>query len=282
MKQKSAVIFGGTRGIGRVIAEHFVTDGYQVTIVARTNTQVAEAARILSEKGSAMGIVADVSEPREVREAIDRHMQAYTCLDAVVMASGIQGPIGRTWETDPAVWRRTLMVNLLGCYNVSHAVLPLLMDRKGGSLIFFSGGGAAYARPRFSAYGCSKTGVLRLAETIHEELLEDSNKDDLETGIRIYAIAPGAVKTKMTDEVIASGGQAGGKAYQEALKTSEEGGTPPGKAAELCFFLAEERPMCLSGRLIHVNEPYREYVSKFEGKDIGDSGLLRRQPYRVV
>ena len=265
-----------------VIAEHFVADGYQVTIVARTDTQVAEAARKLSEKGYAIGIAADVSEPLAIRAAIDRHIQAFASLDVVVTASGIQGPIGRIWETDPTDWRRTLMVNLLGCYNVSYAVLPLMMEHKGGTLIFFSGGGAAYARPRFSAYGCSKTGVLRLAETIHEELREDSNEEDQNDGIRIYTIAPGAVKTRMTDEVIASGGHAGGKAYQEALKTSVEGGTPPEKAAELCLFLAKERPMCLSGRLIHVNEPYREYVDKFEGKDIGDSGLLRRQPYRII
>ena len=70
------------------------------------------------------------------------------------------------------------------------------------------------------------------------------------------------------------------QAYEQALKTWEEGGTSPEKAAKLCLFLAKERPSCLSGRLIHVNEPYRDYVKEFEGKDIGDSGFLRRKEYR--
>ena len=61
----------------------------------------------------------------------------------------------------------------------------------------------------------------------------------------------------------------------------ETGGTPPEKAAELCLYLAEKRPRCLSGCLTHVNEPYRDYVAQFENKDVGDSGLLRRQPYRA-
>jgi len=59
-----------------------------------------------------------------------------------------------------------------------------------------------------------------------------------------------------------------------------EGGTPPEKAAGICLYLAEQRPKCLSGRLIHVNEPYQEYVIHFEGKDPGDAGMLRLQPYK--
>jgi len=140
----------------------------------------------------------------------------------------------------------------------------------------FSGGGAAYARPNFSAYGASKTGVLRLVETSYEEL-----RCACSEGIKIYAIAPGAVRTRMTEEVLACQEAAGQRAYAEAAQTNAEGGTPPEKVAELCLYLAEQRPECLSGRLIHVNEPYKEYVIHFEGKDMRDSGLLRRQPYRV-
>ena len=139
----------------------------------------------------------------------------------------------------------------------------------------FSGGGAAYARPNFSAYGASKTGVLRLVETSHEEL-----RCACSEGIKIYAIAPGAVRTRMTEEVLACQEAAGQRAYAEAAQTNAEGGTPPEKVAELCLYLAEQRPECLSGRLIHVNEPYKEYVIHFEGKNPGDAGMLRRQPYK--
>jgi len=99
-------------------------------------------------------------------------------------------------------------------------------------------------------------------------------------GINIYAIAPGAVKTRMTEEVLACQEAAGERAYAEAVQTDAEGGTPPEKAAELCLYLAEQRAVCLSGCLIHVNDPYKEYVIHFEGKDPGDAGMLRRQPYK--
>ena len=84
----------------------------------------------------------------------------------------------------------------------------------------------------------------------------------------------------MTEEVLACQEAAGERAYAEAVTTDAEGGTPPEKAAELCLYLAEQRAVCLSGRLIHVNDPYKEYVIHFEGKDPGDAGMLRRQPYK--
>lgn len=87
--------------------------------------------------------------------------------------------------------------------------------------------------------------------------------------MRVYAVAPGAVKAIMTEEELAQRVKAGEKAYKEAMKSAQEGDTSPEKAAELCLFLAMERPACLSGRLIHANEPYREYVARFEGKEMG-------------
>ena len=165
-----------------------------------------------------------------------------------------------------------------------------MLRENSGTIILFSGGGAAYARPHFSAYGASKTGVLRLVETVHEEVLEhqriaaETRDAVIEAGIRIYAVAPGAVSTKMTEEVLESKDQAGGKAYEEALHTKQEGGTSPEKAAALCLYLSTARPACLSGRLIHANEPYQNYVTMLQN-DQGSSaqnekGFLRRVPFK--
>ena len=277
MEKKNAVIFGGSRGIGEVVADFFVSSGFQVTLSARTATQLEKVVHNLSSRGEVQGCVADISVYSDVRNVIETHLSKYNNIDILVNAAALQEPIGPTWQNDPSSWRNTVIANLVGSFHVCHACLPVMINSGSGSIILFSGGGAAYARPRFSAYGCSKTGVLRLVETIHEELQEISQ--DRKKGISIYAIAPGAVRTRMTKEVLSYAAEAGEKAYQEAVQTKQDGGTPPEKAAELCLYLVTEQPSCLSGRLVHVNEQYREYVKRYEGKEIGAFGLLRRKNY---
>lgn len=279
---KGVVIFGGSRGIGRVLAQSFLAAGHHVTIAARTGIEVEESIKALanltplqeSPLPVVQGLVADVTRYEDVQMVLEHHGNHFQRIDVVINAAALQEPIGPVWRNDPLLWQQTILTNLVGSFHICHAVLPLLRKAGKGVIILMSGGGAAYARPHFSAYGCSKTGVLRLVETVHEELTEVN-----ETDIGIYAIAPGAVKTRMTGEVLANAAQAGDKAYREALQTHEDGGTPPEKAAELCLFLADRRPKCLSGRLIHVNEPYHDCVDRFETSDPGERGLLRRQPY---
>jgi len=278
--QKSVIIFGGSLGIGRSVAGFFVLRGYGVTIAARGESRVKKAEGELSLCGVARGSVADVSTYNDVKRVVASHLEKFGCLDCVINTTGLQGPIGAIWNNDPDLWREAILVNMVGSFNVCRAALPVMRDR-GGAIILFSGGGAAYARPHFSSYSSSKTGVLRLVETVDKEIRESEEKCEgcKGKGVKIYAVAPGAVKTRMTDEVIADKSNAGLGAYEEAVKTNEDGGTSPEKAADLCFFLAEERPACLSGRLIHVNEPYRKYARDFEEKNIGDKGLLRRVGY---
>ncbi len=279
---KSVLVFGGARGIGRVVAGAFVSDGFGVTVAARTGEEVEETVRGLSFKGKVLGHQANVSVYSEVKEVVNAHLSKFKRLDVMVNTAAIQGPIGPIWENDPDDWANNISINLIGSFNICHAVIPAMKKAGDGVIILFSGGGAAYARPYFSAYGCGKTGVLRLVETLDEEIKESEGRGvrGEAKGVRVYAVAPGAVKTKMTEEVLANRKWAGEKAFAEALKI-EEGGAPPEKAAELCLYLATEQPLCLSGRLIHVNEPYHEYVEQYEGKEIGDCGLLRRQGYVI-
>jgi 3-oxoacyl-[acyl-carrier protein] reductase len=286
MPDGSMLIFGGGRGIGLAVAETFVNNGFGVTVAARTPGEIGAAVQILSAVGFAQGCLADVAEPGQVQDVVGAHIEKFGEIGAVINAAAIQGPIGYVWETDPHEWRKSVLVNLAGSFNVCRAVLPLMMKQNFGALIFFSGGGAAYARPHFSAYGSSKTGVLRLVETINEELHEAQTalpaseaKEAVKVpGVFVYAVAPGAVYTRMTEEVLSSEQSAGKKAFTEALKTQREGGVPLSRVAELCLFLARERPWSLSGKLVHVNEPYRDYARSPENYD-SVRGLLRRVPF---
>lgn len=278
---RSVLIFGGTGGIGRVVAKAFATSGFGVTVAARRSSRLEGAVRALSPL-PVSGCIADIADCDQVAAARDFHLDRFQHLDVIVNAAAIQGPIGEVWENDPHHWQATVVTNLVGSFHVCRTALPSMLEAGRGTLILLSGGGAAYARPRFSAYGASKTGVLRLVESVHEEIGKRASAGSAMPGVRIYAIAPGAVYTPMTDEVLADRRQSGEAAYLEALQTKTDGGTPPERAAELCLFLAALQPLSLSGKLIHVNEPYREYVRRMEDQPHSrtECGLLRRVSYK--
>ena len=118
-----------------------------------------------------------------------------------------------------------------------------MIQRRKGKIVNFSGGGATAPLPRFSAYAVSKSAVVRLTETLAEELKAFN--------IQVNAVAPGAVDTKLQDEVIAAGERAGDLyARIQKMRESGEGGVPPDLAASLVSFLASDAADGLTGRLI--------------------------------
>lgn len=281
MDKKVVLIMGGSGGIGFHIAIAFLHSGAYIIISSRSDRKLQEAeTHLLTSTVNQLSledppqihtIAGDISNFDDVQCIVDEVIEKYGKIDVVINASGVQSPIGSLWENNPADWTNTVLTNLVGSFNLCRAAIPFMKEADRGVIILFSGGGAAYARPFFSAYGVGKTGVLRLVETINEEL----------SGVPpfIYAIAPGAVKTDMIEEVIQQKDKAGTKAYEEAINVMKGDGVSPEKAAELCLFLVKETPRCFSGKLIHVNEPYKDYVKMFEGKEMGEKGLLRRMPY---
>src|SRR3989304_3857404 len=135
-----------------------------------------------------------------------------------------------------------LRTNLRGPSLAPRFVLPQMLRQGRGKIINLAGGGASSPFPRFSAYATSKAAVVRLTETLAEELKG--------SGIDVNAIAPGAVNTRLLDQVLEAGDAAGDQFLNCARRQREEGGTPPEKAAELAVFLASDKSNGLTGRLI--------------------------------
>ena len=139
MSGGSALVFGGGRGIGLAVAEAFADSGLGVTVAARTPSEIASAVELLSAKGPAMGCAADVAEPEQVLAAVAGHVEKFGEIRAVINAAALQGPIGCVWDVCPDDWRRTVVVNLVGSFNICRAVLPVMRKQDSGTLIFFSG-----------------------------------------------------------------------------------------------------------------------------------------------
>lgn len=274
--KKSVLIFGGTRGIGRMLSEHYIKHKNNVTVVARSSNDLDDLQNKLKYPGQKINtVVADIDNEEQIANSFACHLKMFNNPPEIVInAAAIQGPIGPTWEISSEQWEKTLKINLTGSFLVAKAAINLMIPEGRGTVILFSGGGAAFTRPNFSAYSVSKTGVLRLVETIAAELHQQGYP-----GITINAIAPGAVKTRMTEQIIQAGKSAGEKDLREAAQILHSGGTPPEKIIALVEFLCnKDLNKGLSGNLIHVREDYLEFAIKYNGNFPVDAGKLRRFP----
>lgn len=269
LEGRVAVITGAGRGIGRAIALAFAREGAGLVLASRTLSEVkAVAAEIEMLGRKALALRADVSDRLAVKAMADRALDEFGRVDILVNSAATQAPIGSLWENDADEWFRAISVNLGGVFLSCGAVLPAMIRQGGGKIINLSGGGATSPRPHFSAYAASKTAVVRLTETLAEELKPYN--------IDINAIAPGAVYTEMTKEVLAAGAAAGEKAVADAVRTREEGRTPEA-AAELAVFLASEESNGLTGRLISaVWDDWRALPFRLDEIMSSDLYTLRR------
>jgi NAD(P)-dependent dehydrogenase (short-subunit alcohol dehydrogenase family) len=261
------VITGSSSGIGRALAERFLAHGHEVWGLARSD-QADMAAR----HGNAFHATrCDVAEWAQVERAAAEVGAAWPHVDGLVCCAGLQGEIGRAVTADPARWSATVRANLDGTFFAIRAFHPALYRApRRAKIVCFSGGGASKARPNFSAYGAAKTAIVRLVETIAEE--------EQGTALDINAIAPGAVGTRMTDEIVAAGPAAAGETeYQAAVRHKKADGASLECALDLVEWLLSPASDGISGRLISaVWDPWPMLARHRDGLTGSDIYTLRR------
>ena len=212
----------------------------------------------------------DVSDPESCAALIKRAQELLSEVTILVNNAGIYGPMGRIEEVDWTAWVETIQINLFGTVLMCRGVIPLMRARGYGKIINLSGGGATAPLPRISAYAASKVAIVRLTETLAEEL-RDAHID-------VNAIAPGALNTRMLDEVLAAGPEKVGQSfYERALKQRDEGGAPLEKGAALAVFLASAVSDGITGRLLSaVWDDWASLPEKREQLAHSDIYTLRR------
>lgn len=244
---RSAIITGANQGLGRVIAEHFVRAGAGVLLTARDQTlleEVREAILPLAKVGQRVLIErGDVSNRESCDAVVARAVRELPGLSILVNNAGVYGPKGPIEEVDWDQWVKAIEINLFGTVYMCRAIIPTLKAAGYGKIVNLSGGGATAPLPRISAYAASKAAVVRMTDTLAEEL-RDWNID-------VNAIAPGALNTRLLDEVLAAGPEKVGKAFFErSMKQRDQGGAPMEKGAALAVFLAAPESDGITGRLI--------------------------------
>jgi len=264
------LVTGAGRGIGKRLAIGFAAAGYRVGLLARSKAELDLAhLEIEHGGGDALRIRADVTDPEQMNAAVNKMRGEYGGVHVLVCAAAIQGPIGPLGEISPKAWAETIQVNLHGVMHACRAVLPQMMESRSGKIIVLSGGGAVSARPAFSAYAASKAAVVRLVETIAEEV-RDHN-------VQINCMGPGGTYTHMTDEILRAGDKAGWKETEDALDIRQTGGVSPEKQIQLALFLASEQSNHVSGKLIHVSDDWK----KLKNENIHPESYTLRRVQRM-
>lgn len=259
------VITGSSSGIGRALAAHFLAGGHQVWGLARS----AQDDWVAAHAGNFRASRCDVGRWPEVEAAAAEIGAAWPVIEGLVCCAGWQGEIGPALAADPLRWSATVRANLEGTYFPLRAFASRLRQGRRPKFICFSGGGSTKPRPNFSAYGAAKTAIVRLVETIAAE--EGSELD-------INAVAPGAVTTRMTEEVLRLGAAVAGPAeYEAALRQKAQGSATPARAIALVEWLLSPASDGISGRLLSA--PWDAWENLAEQKDdlVGsDAYTLRR------
>jgi NAD(P)-dependent dehydrogenase (short-subunit alcohol dehydrogenase family) len=268
------VVTGASQGLGQAIAEEFVQQGAHVAICARDRKlldAVGERLRILACPDQRILTQAgDVSSREQMSEMFYRIEQGIGLVDVLINNAGVYGPKGPSESVNLDEWTRAVEINLLGTFIPSRLAIAQMKKKGGGKIINLSGGGATNPLPRLSAYAATKAAVVRLTETLAEELKKFS--------IDVNAIAPGALNTRLLDEVLEAGPELVGTTfYEKALKQRETGGAPLAKGVALCVYLASSASNGITGRLISALwDPWEQLIDFRAELASSDIYTLRR------
>ena len=271
---RSAIITGANQGLGFAIARAYIEQGASILMCARDEERLKSAfdeLKPLARSGQAVEkIRADVSDPKDVETLIEFALEKFSQIHILVNNAGVYGPKGKIEDVDWDEWVQAIRINLFGSVLVARSVLPHFRQHHYGKIIQHSGGGATNPLPFISAYAASKAGIVRFMETLAEETREDH--------IDINSIAPGALNTRLLDEVLKAGPEKVGHAfYDRALKQKDGGSASLEKGAELAVFLGSPASDGITGKLISaVWDPWRNFPDHQQDLAKSDIYTIRR------
>ena len=187
---KVVIVTGAGRGIGAAAAGALGKAGASLVLTARNAAQIeAVAHNVVRDGGTAAAIACDVSDWNAVQRLVAETQRHYGKIDALINNAGVIEPIAVTADSDPAVWARSIQINLIGAYYAIRAVLPPMLAAGGGTIVNLSSGAAHNPQEGWSAYCSAKAGLAMLTRAI---ALEHAAQ-----GIRVFGFQPGPTDTDM-------------------------------------------------------------------------------------
>lgn len=255
-----AVVTGASRGLGESIALWLAKTGTAVSLVARSEKVLQDVARRVEDLGGrALPLSADVSEWTTCRQIIERTLDHFGHIDALVNNAGIIQPLASTARSDPEAWRYNIGVNLLGPFYLIKAAVPALRKQK-GRIINVSSGAANTPIESASAYCAAKAALNQFTNVLASE----------EPELTCIAVRPGVVDTDMQALIRKEGPDTMPPeriAYFVNLKDSKTL-EPPMVPARAIAWLALHAPKAFSGQFLSYDEPI---INRSSRSVFGDS-----------
>jgi len=244
LKEKIALVTGGSRGLGKAIALQLAKDGAQVVVNYATSTDKAEevVAAIKAEGGKALAMKADVSHLEEVEKMVDTIYEQFGRIDILVNNAGVtRDELLISMERED--WDKVIATNLGGLFNCSKAVAKYMMMQKSGRIINMSSVAGERGGRGQSNYAASKGAVNAFTRSVAMELARKK--------VTVNAVAPGVVETEMSSEVI--------RRAQDIILNSvalKRLGQPE-EIAKVVAFLASDDSSYITGEVIRVDGGFK-------------------------
>jgi len=190
LEGRRAIVTGGARGIGLATAERMIASGASVILWDMDGAAIEEAVAKLGDKAS--GAVVELTDETSVDKAAKDAIAGGT-VDILVNNAGITGGNGKTWELEPAIWRKTVEVNLIGPYLTSRALVPAMKSAGYGRIVNVASIAGKEGNPNASHYSASKAGLIGLTKSLGKELAG--------SGVLVNCITPAAARTAIFDQM---------------------------------------------------------------------------------
>jgi NAD(P)-dependent dehydrogenase (short-subunit alcohol dehydrogenase family) len=256
-----ALVTGGGRGIGQVLALALASAGAAVGLIARSTEQLAESVQLIEAAGGiATAASADLSDPDAATTAVAKLRHELGPVDLLVNNAGICGPIGRACDVPEEDWWRTVEVNLRSVVLCSRMVLPEMMGRRRGRIVNLTSQAGVFRWPLVSAYSVSKAAVVKFTENLACETRQHA--------ISVFSVHPGLLRIGLSVPALARtapAASAEGLMHTWIRRELAAGrGAEPHQATELLLRIATGELDRLSGRHLSVHDDLNMLLARTE------------------
>jgi NAD(P)-dependent dehydrogenase (short-subunit alcohol dehydrogenase family) len=193
LKNRTAIVTGGARGIGFAIAQRMLASGAAVALWDVDAAALDKAAAALKSGGRVYIAIADVTDQASIARAADVLLRDAGKIDILVNNAGITGGNAPTWELEPDVWRRVIEVNLVAPYLTCRAIVPHMIAKAYGRIVNIASIAGKDGNPNASHYSASKAGLIGLTKSLAKELATK--------GVLVNCVTPAAAKTDLFDQM---------------------------------------------------------------------------------
>ncbi len=267
-----ALVSGGSRGVGRLLALEFARAGAAVGLIARSAAELATAvAEVEQSGGTAAAAACDISDFPAVRRAVADLTARLGPVSLLINNAGVSGPIGRFWELSQADWWRAFEINVGGAVALTQLVLPDMVAARSGRIINITSNAGVFRWPLMSAYAASKAAMVKLTETLAEETRP--------FGVSAFSADPGLLAIGLGEAALRS--TAGPQTPEGHVfgwirgQLTSGHGADPAEAARLVLRLASGSCDRLSGRHLCVQDDLDALLARIDRVEQDDLHTLR-------